>query len=1196
MKMLPDPSFRLRSGRPVGGFALVLSLIILSVLAIVAVSYLASMSAERGTANAFANRARAEHAAQAASQAAMAVLADSFQAFPDSATVWDTHQSRNNDQDDSFNAGTSLYLRALPTTAAVPDPAAPAAATTVNVTVPDPAQDNRPPTAPPTASGSSPTSDARRTFVLPLVSGVGNGRPRLVSEGRPKPLKGPANGGTLPEFDLAETDEATFTDLNTRRFPNDLQGTIGSPPGWGKPSNGPKPTGPKPARARWVDLKDKAPNGDDVTLARYAFFVEDESFKLNVNLAGRASARADNANDFGAPNARRAFAPGDLSLLGPLAALDAAAPSANADSEAASILAVRNAYPASAFPEPRGFRRASLHTPGADTYPDIYGDPALSGPQKTARALARYEDHLGFLTSTTSGALNLSRHGSHRVNLNALVSATPGNPGIVQREVNQLVQALRFHLPFWGQRFYRLTAATDSPTLNRATEVSGNADNGHARIYYHKTAANLRDYVDADSQPTVVLSTGSIAPTQAPELPFGEDGTNPVWAQGKDSVPLLQETVVRFRPVVSGKSWTLGVDYYLEFWNMTNKDIYAAPQPGRTVTHLQDAFVRVTSQQTWTSNTGRALRTAEGTPARPFKGAPYEGESDYNINLTQGVFQNGSAGSPMDGQNGRPLGVVFRAGAVTIITTDPDCATYDFKGPPGGVVYTSLTGKTNPATTYYCSTLTGGGRRQYAGSLIVPPETTTNDNGIRPTFRDTSQDYGTEVTLGNALGYLDCFQFAVAEGGGAKTTTTNNFVGQTGTFNDYGYGGSLFGNGNAPSQLGDPRTNNEQIKYTRFVNPGNPTTAPDQSRYWNGDHSLGYPNGNYVTPDGGKPWPDYYKMPASTSPAVPYPNPDATNSPAVVADALLTSIGQLGDVFDPARVPAVNANNQPIGNLGIEASRGGGRSLRIGQRDDRFHPDPSGNASGNNTPDAVPASNGWAAWRLTDVFATDHAVRLPGRLNLNGIARDGGAALRAALTDYRFQPITGSDPLIHGDRLLAGRSLDPNAANVGFDALVKALAARVSPPPVGGTATALTLPRPLFERGELGEVSGNVPVAGVNLAQVFDRGREELFRRLVEMTCTRGDTFTVHCVGQAIVQPNAKAPKRVAATQRLRVTFRLVPKNANGTPFQPGYTVGANGEPGFANFDPADPNKVAERFAKPDRYDIEILQASAASL
>ena len=316
-------------------------------------------------------------------------------------------------------------------------------------------------------------------------------------------------------------------------------------------------------------------------------------------------------------------------------------------------------------------------------------------------------------------------------------------------------------------------------------------------------------------------------------------------------------------------------------------------------------------------------------------------------------------------------------------------------------------------------------------------------------------------------------------------------------------------------------------------------------------------------------------------------------------------------MFDPARLP---------GTAGILYSRGGGRTFKIGQHDDRYSNDPTTNTGQNNTADNVPASNGWASWRLADIFDVADPLELPGRININGVPRDKGAALLAALQGFQFQPTTTTDPVIHGDSIsgLAGTSLDTTGTSAGLSQLVTQITTRLNP-----TATPANGPSgPFFERGEFGELgtgtsmlfgtnsstTNNSLVASVDMNKTGDHSREEMFRRLAQMICTRGDTFTVYAAGQSILQNPTTTALKVTGTQRMRVTFRLVPKAKSTTPgaydyFHPAYTTTTktDGTIDVLNsIDPANPTEaptngqigVIARFAKPDRYDVQILQAT----
>ena len=1180
----PVASGPLRRARA-GGFALVVTLLIVSLLAIVAVSFLTSMGSERQTADAYMSKSRAEQSAQAGVDAAEAILAQSFRDYPDSCTVWDTNQTYNtgtpNAQEGATtvtgttNEGTSLYLRAV-ANGNVADPKY----TGTNSAANDP-------------SGNNPNNPACKTFVLPLISGVPNGNAQLASS-------------IHLTTDLTETDPSrqtdptinTYcTDLNVRRFgksslnpAGDVQGIIGSPPGWADSS----PLGPKPARAYWVNLK----GSNGLTTGRYAFWIEDESFRSNVNTAGKTSPRTDNGPN---PQTQRypltsgtqqpyISTPVDAVLSGLLTTF-----SSTSTSDAESILDTRALFPGSFFPDPLAILQSSTSTTGASTFTT----PVADG--------------LRYLTTTQSGALNLSRHGTQRLNLNATVttvdltqdSATA--TAAIQKQVDQIVKALQFHLPNFSQRFYRTSSATDSATLN-ATQVVYNSTlkqeliGDPNLIYFYKVAANLRDYIDGDAQPTLIQSGGAVYPIGPPPLmPFGTDSDpcpNPIWAVGKEATPFLQETAVRFRPVVptnlptgTKKTYTLAVDYYLEFWNMTDRDISGSD--------LHSPMIHISDQQTWVGyKSGTPLSADSGTPA------PVSPANDLTIDASS---------------------VVFKAGAATVITTDPDYKSYTYLGPPGGSgsPNKTVTGPPNPDTTFLCPIVSG--TRLYHGPL--PNQNTSNpDYGVMPVFRDSSpstpQDYHTEITFYNKYGYLDTAPYGLAEAVSAYTDT-DIYVGQQGSYNDYSYGGSLFGN-SQPSEMGDPRTNNEQMYFHRNSGAG----TGDLTRYYNGDHTLGYQDVNYVQPGlngsfvpGGAtksstfyPWADYYTWSSTTAASIAL---TAQTAPAVISDRPMASIGQLGDVFDPARISATPEN-----------VRGGGRTFKIGQRDDRVTYDPTGNPAPNNTLDNLPASLGWASWRLADIFSAgpvdsnnpsgpvQEPIEQPGRLNINGVARDSGAALRTLLTGFQFQPSTVdsstgiSEPLFHTPSGLAGASLALQPTDsTGLVKLVAQITSRLQ-----AKSTSANVPwGPFFERGELGELQTNgTPifgtnvtgafqkstdlVGGVDMDRTFDRGREELFRRLAEMICTRGDTFTVYVVGQSILQPTASSSFKITGTQRMRVTFRLVPQSKDTNTglyhdFHPAY----NGPDGSTvinsanNYDPAHPEL---RFSKPDRYDVQILEVN----
>lgn len=1119
MRLLTHPP------RRKGAFALILTLLILSVLAIVAVSFLASMSSERATANAFANKARAEQAARSGTDSAMAILKDTFQRYPDSATVWDTTQATNSE-------GTTLFLRAKANSSGnAPDPAAAAS-------------DNRPP-------ATNGAADPRLTFVLPLVSGA---TPKLWSN----------KAAAVPALNVGVSDPIlrNYAELNQARFANDTQGSIGSPPG----------TTLKPARAPWVETTDAKGR----VTSRYAYWVEDESFRTNVNYASQGDrptnphARRDNS-------ANLAAGPTYNDLVAPLLALNNT--SLDAVSAAQGIFDTRASFPLNLFPEFLGYAHGSRQS------------TVFTDGQTVA-------DHLRYLVTTSSGGLNISRHGSQRLNLNNTnvvnPNTSPTDIGTMQAEADRLVQTIRFHAPNFGERFYRTSTATGSTTLN-AFQVNNGTTNGVLRrdIYLFKVAANLRDYLDVDSQPTMINLDGTIyAPTpRRPQLAFGQDGPNPIAAMGKEAVPYLQEAATLFsgsvKPAAGGSyRYSLNVDYYVEFWNMTNRVLVAGNPPNPAIPNDtkvylgSDAFVRFAAQPGWLADDSVAgnaqqeprfpeLTSDDSNPTPPTQ-EPINSASlgvanarDFDVSLANGL--RGAAGTSGP--------VTFDPGVATVITTDPDWVANGYVA--------------NKANCFYCSILVGpggsNGKRFYNGPMptFVEDGITKQSSVIKLYFRTTpSLDIKTEVVLGNSNGYLDCFQGAlpVFNSGGNRRITFS----KAGNIPAYFAVGNLMGNVttptepsikntiSTPSQLGDPRTNNEPLVFTLYDTLSGDPPDSDQCSYFRIDRinannaskiTLGDPNSG-LSPAAGNPWPDYWDFPSGKV------NPNVTSSPMVVANGALTSIGQLGDIFDPARVQGVKD---------IEHSRGGGRTLQIGQHDDRY--------DGTATSNGISNSTGWASWRLADFFGTSDSVFLPGLININGLARDNGAALRAALRGFNFQPLTADDPTIHGDAKLAAKPLDSTGLQNFIDSIINSRLKN----------TDATKPGPFFERGEISETpllnpaSASVLVTGVSFSQIFDRGREELVRRLTEMITTRGDVFTVYSVGQSISQTNAADPKtkRITGTSQFKTTFQLVPRNLDGSDFNPGaqQLTFAHGNAAATR------TAVANRFAMPDHYEVVLLSS-----
>ncbi len=1176
--------------RRAGAFSLVVTLIIVSMLAVVAIGFLSSMSSERVTADAFGNKSRAEQVAQAGVDSAEAILRQAFKDFPDSATVWEK-QSTNSGPDvgtsvDTLhptaptNEGTSLYLRAMPgpIDSSQPD-------STASV-------DNNSPNHVVSATDAS---DARTTFVLPLVSGA---------KYKPLSTKSQSVNGGVSFSKGRYPDADNFVDLNVLRYKGDMQGWIGSPP-----STSTSLPLPKTTRVPWVEIKQpdaKDPNNAPV-VARYAFWVEDESFRTNVNYVGNGGTgtsgstrvRQDNNATFPTsyplplpystptPSPDQLLNAATADLFGPFHALG----DIDAAKHATNIRQLRTLYPGGLFPETTGYTHA----------------------EQLPSALS---DQLRYLTTTTSAGLNLSRHGTQRVSLNGIVYPRGALTYSPKDKVDAIIQTIQFHAPNFGQRFYRSASGWNgqafAPTNLNALTVTGDPNvtsplHDHKLIYLNKVAANLLDYIDDDNQPTVISQTGAVVSgTFAGLIGFSStNGASPVWAIGKEAIPYMDEAAARFRTFrpASDSSATpkygLYVDYYIELWNMTARTIH----PGE----LGNARVRIADPVPWVGDSSNAQSNNNCTYLF----------SDQ----TDGVSPSHSRGFPLDNGNdpgGDPhvrdididiSNVTFQPGVATVITTDPDWKD----------IITNTTVQQSNAVAF-CQ-IVAPGKRVFTGDIPyvknkVPATRCTLLRLPIKTYTSTNvSDYQTSVVVYNANpngspignGYFDSVEGALPVYNGGSVLS----LPLPATDLKKIYGGSLHGNTNTnglTSMTGDPRSNSEQMNCFPYTGSND---LVDHTRYYNftwssnggyagsgPDASFGSPNFNFMKPDDTSgaslmPWADY----AGFQPSGSYP-PTGSYAPAVIGNAPLTSIGQLGDVYDPARWTSATAGDT------LTAARGGGRTFKIGQHDDLWDGDVSS------------ASHSWASWRLADFFCADDAMLQPGLINVNGVARDDGAALRAALTGFQFQknaPNGRGAPTLES----AGALNLNSGAVTGLQAVINQIKARVVQPTGNSGDTKFGIPGyppansgrgPFFERGELSELPAfgrnSLPakfppdpgapyaatdLSGTSMNLIEDRGREELFRRLVEMTTTRGNVFTVYAMGQAIVQSDPTKPetKRATSTQRLKVTFRLIPKSS--------VVAGAT----YTNFHPAtDANgvakqfKPADRFARPDHYDIEILSTS----
>jgi hypothetical protein len=832
--------------------------------------------------------------------------------------------------------------------------------------------------------------------------------------------------------------------------------------------------------AQWIYIgRSPGPtNATNPAVARYAYWVEDESFKVNVNTATNG-ARGVSTN----------VGPGDLRLDGSW--------------QSASNAAVRNANAAAVVAD-RGTNTNFFPTAGS----------AAIAAALTSAASAT---ELRFLTTANSAGLDLTRGGFKRFNLNTLTNGVTTD-ALKRTALNRLLLAITNTnaAPLFGQRFYRLN---NSPA--EVTNTSG-VNTNNAAIYLQKIAANIYDYLDSDDQPTVInndaaFSLNTARPTNAigPAGTLGGlDGTNSVAAIGVEVTPRLQEYAIHARilamtpfgfntnnpPSPLEASFTVSFDHYFEFWNPGTRDIT-----------LTNAFLRILDQPAYSGVSGTL--------------ASERSSSEIPVN-----------------------NITFPAGRVTVLTT----ATTNVNTPdliPSANATNVITLTVSNSDRVFSGTTTA-----FTNSSATTPLPGFNRFfHVTMTPRSTSlTDYESAMILGNNQGILESFVgLPIAQSGGGSAmrlmvdeqSIADGISSVAAANANFVRGGSLRGNSGvaaSPSPAeGDPRALNEQLQFQVFDSVGG-TANGNQTRFYvtglqngsvPGQSSLGAPNANYVTPTN---WADVSSI-----------NAGAANAPLIVRNGPMQSIGELGHITDPAR-PFISSGQVPV------FARGGGRTLRIGQPEMTNASSPWYQSTGFQTN----ASRTWTSWRLADIFTatTNTNVAIPGLINPNGALRDSGAAVRAALFELTFLP-AGAD----GTPGTASRPVNTNV-------LITNLIARLTNGTAAGLANALN---PFWERGEISELGLLNPAGGAqggSPTTAFDRGREELVRRSIEMITTRGSVFTVYAIGQALQIPTnasgAPLATNVLGTARVKSTFEMTPQfisaAATNDAFNPASVAGVN--------------------------------------
>jgi hypothetical protein len=1025
------------------GVALVTTVIVVAVLAVVAVAFMQSTSMDRLSSRTVRNYFAARLAAEAASSLAAGQLARLVARYPDSVTVW------QNIGGTTTNEATVLYVRALATN---------------------------------TNSGARPGQFGPEVTFLaqPLVSGG--------------TLQSLTNIGKSMPYALGDTNMVNLNATNS-----------GQPEPWVgfrstilTNTNVPvRADGAPVAAAQWVYLG-QSPGPISATnppIARYAYWIEDESFKVNVNF-NRAGGRV--ASNLGT-NA------GDLSING---VFSNARGLINLRFE--NMVNERSRMPGSNFP-----------TALTAAFP-------LELPATNAAEMR-------FLTTSMSAGLDLSRGGFKRFNINTVTNgiAGPTDANNIRTSLNRIIAAITNSnsVPNFGQRFYRLNASAAG--VNATNAVT----NTHTNICLQKIAANILDYVDADSQPTVVLNDPptfnilSGAQDLAASSRFfnegiGGEGTNRIAAMGVESRPFLQGyaiavqltnmTPVGFNstnpPANREARFGMLIDHYFEFWNPSSRDIVVGTGTDTNLSYIENLSLQLGNAPGWIDKS-TGTRFAE------------PGTKDFKADFAAGTR--------------------FPANQVTLVTTAPIADASRFAPSAQNIV------------SIYSTALDA--MRSVSG--VTKDVFTTNSSsfplfnrffGVSLNFRNAegSQiDFETEMLLGSSFGAVEMFP-ALTLNSQRIWALSNNAV--------FTNRSTLFGNlrsgapdGPAPrSTEGDPRTLMEQLQLQPVATGS--TENPNQTRLFVDNVSpIGTPNSTYVRPTD---WVDYSSFASGSA-----------NAPMIVRNSAMTSIGEMGNLIDSARVPGIRGAGTPSLTNAIYA-RSGGRTLRVGQPEHPRWYEYSNLSTGVSVGVQTNASRTWTSWRLADVFTTKTNLSLPGLVNPNGMLRDNGMVFRAMLNQFKFQPSPEGAP----------STAPATLALTNVNNLVTNALARMTNTNGWTPAGAVN---PFWERGEISELSAFNSASnplGINMSNTFDRGREEIVRRSIEMITTRGSIFSAYVIAQSLqVTPTAT---NVLSTARLKTTFEIIPQFA---------ATGAFSD----DFNPGDASAIQTRFARPTNYQTRVLSS-----
>lgn len=831
--------------------------------------------------------------------------------------------------------------------------------------------------------------------------------------------------------------------------------------------------------ANWVYIKNSAGK----VIGRYAYWADDECSKLDIRYAGQsANTSGDHSRSNGSSFSELALTPlNNAPKPPPLGNLTAG--------NLGNLLAFTN-NTVQALP----FTLKNLKNPIASA-----GNLSESQWQAIKPFVTLYSRHD-----------DRSLDGKRRINLNALVTSTTDANQIANQTIT-IRDAITNNLPKFGERFY---------SVANGTATTPTAD--HQKAYATRIAANIRDFIDADNNATIINSNGEAYAGNDPLFanlgaPKDMDDEMLPMALGKEGGLYLSEylRIIRvIEPVVPQLDTTTEVKvrfrfaHYVELANISQKTVNY-----NDLGNNPYLIISGRSHVTW-------MNAAKAEPYR-FSDIKINLPDSLSVEPGQFVYLT-TDGPPWSGNQTSFLGDSSKRYVIS----------YSDKDEPGKWRLVNTTGNSPLADK-----MAGYSEVFEDYETLTKVEDTTEkkyavyiDAASDTTYTDQTES----IILANDSGIIDC-AFRIYTNlrrslcyGDKNPLWFSTYLNDSESSTDKA---APSGDSSARYTRGDMRSNMEigsMLKNTTALGWKNGEVRYGGNLESNENITLGYLNyrySNMFSLTGVARWQQgLYEI---------------TSDPAGNAyhkNTNITSLAELGYIYDPVRYD-------------IEGYRSMGATLRMGQSDS-----PTNNRATNSAADyqnwlggrgndsATNTDYGKNAFLLMDIFRTD--TNISGRINPNSIVRDGlGIVLQSALTNfvYEIQSTNGASSLL-GNRTLnptntvaAIRRFATNSAN-GFLLSVGDLS-RI--PAFWGNANAVT----------------NI-VPNMRMSDASDAGKEEFLRRTANLLTTQSLAYSVYIIGQTgEIQTKSGTetfvPNATTITENVIQLEPIYPSTTSQTPVAP---------------------------------------------